>query len=360
MAVDCLVIGGGVIGLTTAWRLAQRGYSVHLVDQGIPGREASWAGAGILPPGLPGPASDPLTSVALKASQQWPKLAAELHEATGIDNEFHRCGGIELTEGTPAELASEQQRWEAAGARVECLDPRQVRELEPAFSGAEAAYHLPDLCQVRNPRHLQALTKACERTGVKTSPACPVLDWSFSSGRVTAAVTPQGGISAGLFIVTAGAWSTQLLKSAGIHREIVPTRGQIALLTPSPVRLTHVFERGKRYLVPRQDGRILIGSTEELTGFEKGNTAVAIQELRRFAAEICPSLAGVAQETCWSGLRPQAVRGRPFIGAVPDYSNLFLATGHFRAGLHLSPVTAEMICHLVSGETGPDLQPFAV
>ncbi len=134
MAVDCLVIGGGVIGLTTAWRLAQRGYSVHLVDQGIPGREASWAGAGILPPGFPGPASDPLTSVALKASQQWPKLAAELHESTGIDNEFHRCGGIELADGTPAELASEQQRWEAAGARVEWLEPRQIRELETAFS----------------------------------------------------------------------------------------------------------------------------------------------------------------------------------------------------------------------------------
>lgn len=360
MAVDCLVIGGGVIGLTTAWRLAQRGCSVHLVDQGIPGREASWAGAGILPPGYPGPASDPLTAAASKASLLWPKLAAELHESTGIDNEFHRCGGIELAEGTAAEFAAEQQRWEAAGARVEWLAPQQVRELEPAFSGAEAAFHLPDLCQVRNPRHLQALTKACERAGVQTTSGCPVLNWRLSPERVTAAVTSKGDIAAGQFIVTAGAWSTQLMKSAGISREIVPVRGQIALLAPSPVRLTHVFERGKRYLVPRRDGRILIGSTEELTGFEKGNTASAIADLRSFAAAICPALAEVPLETCWSGLRPQAVRGRPFIGAVPDSQNLFLATGHFRAGLHLSPVTAEIICRLVSGETGPDLLPFAV
>ena len=360
MAVDCLVIGGGVIGLTTAWRLGQRGYSVHLVDQGIPGREASWAGAGILPPGYPGPASDPLTAVASRASQLWPKLAAELHESTGIDNEFHRCGGIELADGTATEFAAEQQRWEAAGARAEWMEPQQVSELEPAFSGAEAAYHLPDLCQVRNPRHLQGLTRACERAGVKMSPGCPVHNWSCSAGRVTAAVTAHGEISAGQFIVTAGAWSTQLLKSAGVQREIIPVRGQIALLAPSPVRLKHVFERGKRYLVPRQDGRILIGSTEELTGFEKGNTPAAIDDLRLFAAAICPALADVPLETCWSGLRPQAVRGRPFIGVVPEYQNLFLATGHFRAGLHLSPVTAELICRLVSSETGPDLLPFAV
>ena len=333
---------------------------MRLVDQGIPGREASWAGAGILPPGSPGLISDPLTAIAAKASQYWPKLAAELHESTGIDNEFHRCGGIELADGTPDEFQVEQNLWQAAGARVEPLEPKQIRECEPAFSGAEAAYHLPDLCQVRNPRHLQALKKACELVGVQTTPVCPVLSWKIHDGSIAAAVTPLGEIAAGRFIVTAGAWSTQLLQSAGIDREVIPVRGQIALLGPSPVRLSHVFERGKRYLVPRHDGRILIGSTEELTGFEKGNTQVAIDELRRFAAEICPPLADVPLETCWSGLRPRAVRGRPFVGKVPGYQNLLMATGHFRAGLHLSPVTAEIVCRLVNGETGPDLLAFAV
>jgi glycine oxidase len=360
MAVDCLVIGGGVIGLTTAWRLAQRGHSVRLVDQGHPGREASWAGAGILPPGSPGPVAEPLTALAARASQVWPKLSAELHESTGVDNEFHRCGGIELAPGSPAEFASEYHHWEAAGARVEWLDSRQVRDLEPKFSGAEAAFHLPDLCQVRNPRHLQALIRACELVGVEVTALCPVRHWRIQDGHITAAVTDHGEIAADRFVITAGAWSDQLLRSAGQACEVVPVRGQIALLSPSPVRIAHVFERGKRYLVPRRDGRILIGSTEELTGFEKGNTQTAIDDLRKFAAQICPALSDVPLETCWSGLRPQAARGRPYIGAVPGFQNLLVATGHFRAGLHLSPVTAEIICRLVNGETGPDLQAFAM
>lgn len=360
MAVDCLVIGGGVIGLTTAWRLAQCGYSVHVVDQAIPGREASWAGAGILPPGYPGGVSDPLTSFAGRSSRMWPKLSAELHELTGIDNEFHRCGGIELADGTLAELEADQDRWQAAGARVEWLEPKHVRELEPAFSGIESACYLPDLCQVRNPRHLQALLKACELAGVKTTSMCPIIDWRHSGGQIEAAITEQAEISARHYIVTAGAWSAQLLLSAGIERDVIPVRGQIALLGSSPVRLTHVFERGKRYLVPRKDGRILIGSTEELTGFQKGNTEAAIDDLRRFAAMICPDLARVPLETCWSGLRPRAVRGRPFIGRVPGLENLFLATGHFRAGLHLSPITADVICRLVQGQTGADTDAFAV
>lgn len=380
MAVDCLVIGGGVIGLTTAWKLAQRGLKVRVVDQSLPGREASWAGAGILPPGYPSPVSgtapaagssptptlpqpqlDPLTRLTAITCDLWPQLSAELLDTTGVDNEFHRCGGVELALGTPEELLAERSRWDLIGAKTEWLEPAAVRELEPAFSGREAAFLLPDLCQVRNPRHLQALLKACELAGVEVTPHCPVIGWTSRHNRITAAVTPQGEIAAGQFCVTAGAWSSELLSRAGVAVGVIPVRGQIVLLEPSPVRLTRVIERGKRYLVPRRDGRLLIGSTEELTGFERGNTDEGVSGLLEFAADICPALRGSPVEKCWSGLRPSAVRGRPFIGPVPGEENLLVATGHFRSGLHLSPATAEiLISHIQGQNIRPEWMAFSV
>ena len=378
MAVDCLVIGGGVIGLTTAWRLAQHGLSVRVCDQSAPGREASWAGAGILPPGYPGSVvirsakdrsfaerkttlADPLTRLTAVTCARWPEMSAELLATTGIDNEFHRCGGLELSVGTRDELLAARSHWEAIGAKTEWLDPAAVRELEPAFSGREPAFLLPDLCQVRNPRHLAALLRACELAGVEITPNCPVTGWTSHHGRLTAAVTPLGEIAAGKFCVTAGAWSSQLLSQAGVSLEVIPVRGQIVLLEPSAVRLTRVIERGKRYMVPRRDGRLLIGSTEELTGFAKGNTDEGVSGLLEFAADICPALKEARIEQCWSGLRPCATRGRPFIGLVPGWENLLVATGHFRSGLHLSPATAEILVSLAKGlSPEPEWAEFSV
>ena len=354
MAVDCLVIGGGVIGLTTAWRLAQIGFSVRVCDQAAPGREASWAGAGILPPGYPGAMSDPLTQLTARTCELWPHLAAELLEVTGLDNQFQRCGGLELAIGTLDELAVYRSQWTAIGARTEWLEPSAVRELEPEFSGAEAGFLLPDLCQVRNPRHLQALLRACELAGVVVSPSCPVTGWVSHRGRITAAVTPAEEITAGQFIVTAGAWSPLLLSQVGVATEIVPVRGQIALLAPSSIKLSHVIEREKRYIVPRLDGRILIGATEELAGYEKQNTDEAIAGLMEFGSVICPALRTAEIEYCWAGRRPCAVRNRPFIGRVPGQDNLIVATGHFRSGLHLSPATAELVVKLVQRQSLAD------
>ena len=392
MAVDCLVIGGGVIGLTTAWKLAQQGLSVRVCDQSTPGREASWAGAGILPPGYPGAASssvpaagsvsgsvafrsakgrsfaeqkttlaDPLTRLTSVTCALWPELSSELLAATGIDNEFHRCGGLELSVGTRDELIDSRAHWDAIGARTEWLEPVAVRELEPACSGREPAFLLPDLCQVRNPRHLAALLRACQLAGVEITPDCSVTGWISHPGRLTAAVTPHGEIAAGQFCVTAGAWSSQLLARAGVTLEVIPVRGQIVLLEPSAVRLTRVIERDKRYLVPRRDGHILIGSTEELTGFEKANTDEGVSGLLEFAYDICPALRDARIEQCWSGLRPCATRGRPFIGPVPGWENLLVATGHFRSGLHLSPATAEILVSLMQGQIPkPEWAAFAV
>lgn len=203
---------------------------------------------------------------------------------------------------------------------------------------------------MRNPRHLQALLRACELVGVEITHDCAVTGWTSRGGRLDAARTATGEIAAGQFIVTAGAWSSPLLAQAGVGMDIVPIRGQMVLLEPSSVKLTHVIERDKRYIVPRLDGRILIGSTEEQAGFEKKNTDEGVAGLLEFAAAICPALRTVRIEKCWSGLRPCALRGRPMIGPVPHWENLFVAAGHFRSGLHLSPITAEILVSLIRGQ----------
>ncbi len=362
MAIDCLVIGGGVIGLTTAWRLAQRGISVRLLDQGNLGREASWAGAGILPPAVLGAANAPLNRLTHATNCLWPSISSELRELTGIDNEFHDCGGIELEEPVPspneephrADLA----RWRDSGASAEWLSPRELHQLEPAIENREPGILLPDLCQVRNPRHLQALIKACERAGVELVPQCGVIDWRRSDHQIAAAVTSHGELSAAHYIVTAGAWSGKLLATAGITLDVVPLRGQIVLLNPGKKTLTRVIERGKRYLVPRLDGRVLIGSTEEWTGFEKGTTEQGLRDLLAFAEQIVPGISNSPMERTWSGLRPAAVCGHPLIGPLLGVENLIVATGHFRSGLQLSPATAEIVCDSVTGQASTEWSAF--
>lgn len=349
MAFDCVVIGGGVIGLTTAWRLAQQGLSVRVCDRAAPGREASWAGAGILPPGHPGSPSDPLTLLTARTCELWPEMTAELREFTGLDNQFQalrRIGIVSRLGGRSGRLPREMDSHRSEDRVARCISHSRTRT---AVLRGEAGFLLPDLCQVRNPRHLQALLRACELAGVVITSHCPVTGWTSSNGRITAAVTPNENIAAGQFIVTAGAWSPQLLAQAGITAEIVPVRGQIVQLAPSTITLTRVIEREKRYIVPRLDGRILIGSTEELVGFEKENTTEGTAGLIEFASAICPALRTVPIEHRWSGLRPCAVRNRPFIGQVPGLENLIVATGHFRSGLHLSPATAEIVVSTIQG-----------
>src|SRR5438105_2705973 len=166
---DVLVLGGGVIGLTTAYFLAREGVRVTLLDKGDFGQEASWAGAGILPPGNPAHARSPVDQLRAHSSALFPTLSSELRERTGIDNGYLRCGGLEFIcqEG---EAAAEE--WRSEGIAVERLEEKQLRQLEPGLRpGLGAAYHLPEMAQVRNPRHLQALLAACRSLGVDPQPS---------------------------------------------------------------------------------------------------------------------------------------------------------------------------------------------
>lgn len=340
-----LVIGGGVIGLTTAYFLACEGARVEVVDRGDLGQESSWAGAGILPSGDPDHARNPLDHLRALSSVRFPTLSAELRELTGIDNGYLRSGGLEIVG-----RESDADEWRSEGVACELLSEKELHQLEPALApGLGAAYHLPDLAQLRNPRHLKALAAGCTARGGVLRPGCPVHGFEVSSGRVTAARTAVGSLTADRYLIAAGAWTDSLFEALGWRPGVRPVRGQIALLNTRVPLFRRVVMLGARYLVPRPDGRVLAGSTEEDAGFDKRTTAGAIGELLALASSLVPRLADAHVERCWAGLRPGSPDGLPFLGPVPGLDNLFVAGGHFRAGIQLSPATGQVMTDLVLG-----------
>ncbi|MEW4531265.1 glycine oxidase ThiO [Maioricimonas sp. JC845] len=357
---DVVVVGGGVIGLTTAFELSRSGQRVLLLEQGEPGREASWAGAGMLPPGCPAPPDDPLVPLTAATQRLWPELSADLRERTGIDNGFQRSGGIEFSEPPGQSIDSDVAAWHAVNIEAEPLTPDAAREYEPALDPSWGpCYRLDNMCQVRNPRHLKALLAAARQQGTEVICGAQAVDFDIEGDRITSVHTLADRYPADRVVICSGSWTSPLLARAGLRVEIEPIRGQIVLLAmPQPI-LRHVVECGHRYLVPRSDGRVLIGATQEQAGFDKRNTATAVQDLLEYALRICPALANAHVERTWAGLRPRAVRGRPYIGSSPRFENLYVAAGHFRWGLHLSPITGRLIRQMLCGDsTELDPAPF--
>ncbi len=235
-----------------------------------------------------------------------------------------------------------------------------MQRIEPAIGDiSETGYYLPDMAQVRNPWHVRALIKACESLGVELLANQPINRFRRSGNRIAAAITTDGEIAADRFLIAAGAWSARLLDSLGIKLDLLPVRGQIVLFNPGRVIFKSILSRGKCYLVPRTDGRVLAGATEEDVGFEKGNTPEAVAGLTQFAQKLVPSLRDAPVETTWSGLRPGSRDELPFLGLVCDLENLYIAAGHFRSGLMLSPGTGLALAQLLRGESPAiALEPF--
>lgn len=351
-----LIVGGGVVGLTAAYELAVIGARVTVVDRGELGQEASWAGAGMIPPGGRVSELPSLQRLADESAARWPDLSQQLLELTGIDNEYTRCGSLHV----PSTLALSEDEW-----RHECTDwsrvPQcvlkrdEIRAMAPHLaSDQHRVLSLPSAAQVRNPRHLQALLAACQARGVELIARCEVTGLQTEAGRVTGAHTQHGLRNADEFLVTAGAWTGVLLDPETRTLPFVdvgPVRGQIMLLKCPRPPFTTLVESGSRYLVPRRDGRLLIGSTQEWVGFDKQTTAAGLADLHAFAIGLVPELASATIERSWAGLRPFSGRQRPYVGRVPGFTNLTVAAGHFRAGLSLSPVTALLIRDLLCGAT---------
>lgn len=365
---DVVVVGGGVIGLSIAYFLSRQGATVTILDQGQPGQEASWAGAGMLPPGNLSGARGPSAQLRAFSCERWKGFSRELLELTGLDNGFLESGGIELgLVGDESRLRQEERGWQLEGVAVESLAAADLRRLEPAISPEiRTAYRLPGFCQVRNPRHLKALMAACQLRNVRIISGAPVTQFETTSSQpdgqgILAARTPTTRYAGGKFVIAGGAWTGGMTRQLGIEVPVRPVRGQIVLLTAYPLPFRHVLNHGARYLVPRADGKILIGATEEDVGFDKRNTVAGVAGLLEFAQTLVPALAQAKVEQTWSGLRPGSPTGDPFLSQLPRFSNGYVAAGHFRAGLQLSPATGELMAELIlTGKTSLSLEHFQI
>jgi glycine oxidase len=395
---DCLIIGAGVIGLSLAYELSGQGLRVRLLDRRNPGAEASWAGAGILPP-APDPTTDsPLDQLSAMSAKLHPQWAERLREETGIDTQYRPCGAWHLdlqqqvvgwaesarptgvagaggssrspgSSATGASSAADSSRGHSfdftRGHPIVPLEKLQSRE--PALAEAirsgviTAAAFAADEAQLRNPRHLAALAEACRRRGVQIEESVEVTGFWSSAGQIVGAQTSSGPKYAGTFCITSGAWSGRLASTIGVSIPIKPIRGQMVLLDHPQPPIHSIVNVGKCYLVPRLDGHVLVGSTEENAGFDKNTTEEAIAGLLNFAHQLLPAWRSANVERTWAGLRPATPDEIPYLGRAPAFTNLFIAAGHFRNGLFWSPATAVLMTELIRGQKPViDLAPFRV
>ncbi|QDT39332.1 glycine oxidase ThiO [Stratiformator vulcanicus] len=346
---DVTIVGGGVIGLTTALELADAGRTVCVIERGDFGQEASWAGAGMLRPANLEQAKTVEQRLRGYSFQMWPGHTARLKERTGIDPCFERCGSLVF-----GEFEHEAEELAAEGIEATVIDSERIRELVPGADGSiSRALEVPAHAQLRNPRLLQSLLAACEGAGVMLKPRTIVTGGKREGDRIVELTTEAGSIASATYVIAAGAWSASLPDPLRVPLPIKPMRGQIALLKTEERSFRPCLHEGDAYLVPRADGRVLIGSTVEDAGFHKINTAKSVAWLLDSAKSLIPSLANAEVERTWAGLRPGSPDGLPFLGKAPEHNNLVLACGHFRWGLEWSPVTAKIIIAIIEGGEPP-------
>jgi len=348
------VIGAGIVGLTTALALSEAGLAVRVVERGAVGREASWAGGGILCPLHPWRYPDAVQMLAWRAAAAYPALADRLARTMGIDPEWTRCGLLILS-GDEAAARAWGRRW---AQPVALCPPAEVAALEPALAPTERpAVRLPAVAQVRNPRLLRALTRALAASGVAIHVRCPVQALQVAAGRVVALETGSGLLATdGPVVVAAGAWSAGLLAPLGAPLPVAPVKGQMLLFEAAPGLIRHVVLQADRYAVPRRDGRVLFGSTVEQAGFDTTADPATRERLETDAVRLVPALAGARLAAHWAGLRPGSPEGIPVVGRHPAVSNLWVNAGHFRNGVLLAPATAELLVDRLLGRV-PALDP---
>lgn len=345
---DVIIVGGGIIGLTTALFLAKRKVSVIVLDRTSIGTEASWAGAGILPPAVTKHARSSLDHFRAFGTEHFPEFSANLKTHTGIDNGFIPSGGIDLKPFSDHQLNAE---WASPGVICNIWSREEALANEPKVEfQTDQVHYFPQMAQIRNPRHMRALQLRCQQLGVDLRPGHAASNLQFENGRVNGVETPLGTFSAARYLIATGAWSNALTNPFHLNLRIKPIRGQIVLLKPDFPVLQRLLLHDNAYLVPRADGRILVGSTEEDVGFVKETTVGGISQLLRFASELVPDLVYSKMETSWAGLRPGTQDGLPVVDRIPECENAFIAAGHFRYGVQLSLATAQVMTEMMTGE----------
>jgi glycine oxidase len=361
MEADVVVVGAGVQGCAVALRLAQAGRRVVVLERSIPGAEASSAAGGILSPGVEALEPGPFYALCAESLARYREFADDLQRLSGLWVGYRQGGTLEvaLDDEVARVLAGRAAKLEKGGIPVEVLDDQAARRLEPALSErTRGALFFPAEASV-DPRLLgRALYIAAARSGARFVGG-QVRRIALEGGRAAGVDHESGRIAAGAVVLAAGSWSLQVEGHGLPPGAVRPVRGQMAVLDTRPPLLSRVVFSEKGYVVPRADGRLLCGSTMEEVGFERAVTAGGLRHVLDLACEIAPALSAAPFVECWSNFRPATPDGNPLLGAgaVPG---LFYATGHYRNGILLLPITADAVSALVLGASPPvDLAPFS-
>jgi glycine oxidase len=356
---DFVIIGGGLIGLLTARSLSESGAQVVLLERGQLGRESSWAGGGILSPLYPWKYPEPINRLAQWSQAHYGALIDELEQATGIDVECTQSGLLILDEDQREAALAWALEYDA---NLQTVDAQAILRLEPTVrAGHESGLWLPEVAQIRNPLLIQALREDLRQRGVRLAENTEATHLLSKRGRIRGVQTEYTEVMADQVIVASGAWSATLLNELGQEVPVMPVRGQMILFRTPPGQVRRIVLWQGHYVIPRRDGRVLVGSTMEDVGFDKEVTEEARDDLAQVAYDMVPALANAPMERHWAGLRPGSPTGVPFIGAHPGIEGLFINAGHFRNGVVMAPASARLLTDIVQNRPPVvDPAPFAL
>jgi glycine oxidase len=341
---DVAIAGGGLIGGSIAFELARSGLRVAVFDQAEPGREASWAGAGIISPAPESPAGIPMVALGKASLALYPQFVEAVEEACGHSVGFRRRGTLQaiFSRDAARELSTLIALHHGLGLRAEPLRAEDARELEPALSPEiEAAVLRPDEASVDNRELTRGVLQASQAGGAEVFSSQPVQAIWREGERCAGIVLRDEKIAARWTVIAAGCFSSKII-GAELYSPVRPAKGQMAAFRSAHVRIERVLWSDNIYLVPRNDGRILAGATVEYAGFGKEVTPGGMEKVFSGAIELAPELANARIEETWAGLRPDSPDHLPILGPT-DLEGLLVATGHFRNGISLAPITARLI-----------------
>ena len=339
---DVVIIGSGISGMLVARELCAENVSVTIVERTAQaGQESSWAGGGIISPLYPWRYDDSVSRLAQWSQQRYQLLCDALLQETGIDPEWTQSGLLIMTD----ELEQAKQWAKAFGQSLDIVDRKSIREIEPAFKDvSDQGVWLPEIAQVRNPRLVKALKASLDKQGVRFITDNEAQGFIVANSKIQGLKTSQGDIFTDKVVVASGAWSRQLLATVDLNPPAVePVMGQMLLFKASPGLLKRIVLSEQRYIIPRRDGRVLVGSTLEHVGFNKEITETARDDLYATALKLVPALRDWPIEHQWAGLRPGSPQSIPYIYEHPEISDLYVNCGHYRNGVALGPASAHLL-----------------
>ncbi|HEY6264434.1 MAG TPA: glycine oxidase ThiO [Candidatus Acidoferrum sp.] len=341
---DVAVAGGGVIGGAIALEVSRAGMRVGVFDRQQPGQEASWASAGILSPAPESPAMIAMVPLGKMSLALYPEFVVQVEEISGMNTGFRSKGTLEalFSGDAKAELSTIIALHHGLGLKAEPLRAADARKLEPALSeDVEAAVLRPDEHSVDNRILTSAVLEAARRSGAEIFADNGVKAIWREGQRCAGLILQNEKVEATWTIIAAGCFSAAI-DGIAAYAPLRPAKGQMVALRAEDVEIERVLWGEHIYLVPRNDGRILAGATVEYAGFDKRTTAGGIEKILSAAIELAPGLANARIEETWAGLRPDTPDHLPILGPT-DMDGLLMATGHFRSGILLTPITARLI-----------------